>query len=40
MDIGALTSLRTFARIDTRKKMVINVDRLAPYEGTARDERP
>jgi hypothetical protein len=38
-DVGALTTLRTFARTDRKKMMVINLDRLAPYVGTARDER-
>jgi hypothetical protein len=40
MDVGALMTVRTFACTDQKKLMVINLDRLAPYEGTARDERP
>jgi hypothetical protein len=37
-DVGALTALETFASTDQRKMMVINLDQLAPYEGTAWDE--
>jgi hypothetical protein len=40
INVGALTSLGTFGRNKRRKMMAINLDRLAPYEGTARDERP
>jgi hypothetical protein len=40
MEIRVLTSLRTFACTDRRKTMLINLDRLEPYEGNARDERP
>jgi hypothetical protein len=41
INVGALTSLGTFAPTDRKSRMmVINLHRLAPYEGTARDERP
>jgi hypothetical protein len=40
MDVGILTTLGTFDSTDLRKMMVINLDRRAFYEGTARDERP
>jgi hypothetical protein len=40
MDVGALPILGTFTRKERRKMMVINLDRLAPYEGTTRDEGP
>jgi hypothetical protein len=36
--LGALTTLKTSAHTDRRKKMVINLDRLTPYEETAWDE--
>jgi hypothetical protein len=37
-DVGTPAALDTSARTDRRKMMVINLDRLASYEGTARDE--
>jgi hypothetical protein len=41
MDVGALTTLRTVALTDgERRMMVINLDQLTPYEGTAQDELP
>jgi hypothetical protein len=40
MDVGALITLGTSVLTDRRKIVVINRDRLAPYEGTDRDERP
>jgi hypothetical protein len=41
MDVGALTILGTFAPTDQKSwTTVINLDRLVPYEGTTRDERP
>jgi hypothetical protein len=40
INVRALTTLRTFGCTNQRKRMVINLDHLAPYEGTARDERP
>jgi hypothetical protein len=40
VNVGALTTLRTFGRTNRRKMTVINPDRLAPYEGTAQNERP
>jgi hypothetical protein len=39
MDVGALTTLGTFACTDWRKMMMVNLDRLAPYEGTTWDEQ-
>jgi hypothetical protein len=40
-NVGALTTLRTFACIYWNSRMmVINLDQLAPYEGTTQDERP
>jgi hypothetical protein len=39
MDEGAMTTLGKIA-LTTRKMMVINLDRLVPYEGTAWDEQP
>jgi hypothetical protein len=39
--LGALTILGTFAPTDQKiRMMVIHLDRLAPYEGTAWDELP
>jgi hypothetical protein len=36
LNVGALTILGTFARIDRKSRMiVINLNRLAPCEGTA-----
>jgi hypothetical protein len=40
MYVGALIILGTFARTDRKRMMAINLDPLAPYEGTARDKRP
>jgi hypothetical protein len=40
VDVGTLTTLGTCACTYWRKMMVINLDRLVPYEGTAWDERP
>jgi hypothetical protein len=40
MDVGALPILGTFVRTDRKKKTVINLYRLAPYEGTTQDEGP
>jgi hypothetical protein len=40
IDVGVLTTLGTFDSTDRRKMMVINLDRRAFYEGTARDEWP
>jgi hypothetical protein len=37
--VVALTTLGTFGRTN-RRKMVINLDRLAPYQGDAQDEQP
>jgi hypothetical protein len=39
INVGAMTTLGTFG-CTIWKKMVINLDRLAPYEGTAQDGRP
>jgi hypothetical protein len=39
INVGALAT-GTFGLTNLRKMMVINLDRLASYEGTARDERP
>jgi hypothetical protein len=36
----ALTTHRTFGRTNRRKMMMINLDRLAPYQGTAQDKQP
>jgi hypothetical protein len=38
MDVGALTTLGNFARTDRRKTVVKHPDRLAPYQGTAREK--
>jgi hypothetical protein len=40
INIVALTTPGTFARTDRGNMIVINMDRLAPYERTAQDERP
>jgi acetylglutamate kinase len=40
MDIGALIIVGTFACTNQGKMMVINLDQLAPYEGTTQDEWP
>jgi hypothetical protein len=37
IDVGALNTLEAFACINWRK-MVINLDLLAPYQGSAWDE--
>jgi nitroreductase len=40
IDIGALATLGNFAPIDGKSiMMVINLDLLAPYEGTAQDKQ-
>jgi hypothetical protein len=39
MDVGALTILGNFGRTNRRKMMLVNLDRLASYEGTAQDDR-
>jgi hypothetical protein len=36
--VEALTTLRTFGRTNPGKIMVINLDRLATYQGAAWDE--
>jgi hypothetical protein len=39
-DVGALTNLGTLAPSGRKRRiMVIHLGRLAPYEGTARDEQ-
>jgi hypothetical protein len=38
--VGALITLGSSGHNNRRKIMVINLDLLAPYEGTARDEQP
>jgi hypothetical protein len=41
MDIGALTTLGTLAPASRKSgMMVIDLDRLVPCQGAARDERP
>jgi hypothetical protein len=35
IDVGALTTFRTFARSNRRKMMVVHLDQLAPYERAA-----
>jgi hypothetical protein len=41
MDVGALTIIGTSAPTNQKSRMmVIHLDRHAPYEGTAQDERP
>jgi hypothetical protein len=40
IDVRALTTLGTSGRTKRRKIMVIYLDRLEPYQGAARDERP
>jgi hypothetical protein len=39
-DVGALTTFRTFPHTGWRKMVVIHVDWLAPYQGTAQGEQP
>jgi hypothetical protein len=39
IDLGTLTTLKTFARTSWRK-MMVNLDRLAPHQGTTQDEWP
>jgi hypothetical protein len=39
-DVGASTTLGTFAPTDWRKMMVVHLDRLPPYQGAAPDEQP
>lgn len=41
MDVGAMTTLVSFDPPDQKSRMmVINLDKLAPNEGTAQDEQP
>jgi hypothetical protein len=40
INVGALTTLRTFGRINRRKMMVIHLDQLALYQGATQDEQP
>jgi hypothetical protein len=40
INVEALTTHRTFGHTNWRKMMVINLDRLAPYQGAAQDEQP
>jgi hypothetical protein len=40
INVGALTILGTFGYTNRRKRMVINLDLLVPYKGTARDKQP
>jgi hypothetical protein len=41
MDVGASTTLGTSAHINWKKKtVVVHLDWLAPYQGTAQDEQP
>jgi general stress protein 26 len=40
INVGALTTLRTFGHTNQREMMVINLDLLAPYYGAASDNRP
>jgi hypothetical protein len=35
-----MSTLGTFGSTDLRKMMVVNLNRLEPYEGRAQDERP
>jgi hypothetical protein len=39
-DVGASTTLGTFARTNRKKMMMVHLDRLAPYQGRARDKWP
>jgi hypothetical protein len=39
MDVGSLTTLESFACTMLKRRMVINLDRLAPCVITAQDER-
>jgi hypothetical protein len=40
INVGALTTLGTFGHTNHRKRMVINLDLLAPYKGTTQDKQP
>jgi hypothetical protein len=40
LNVGALTTLGTSGCTNWRKKMVIHLNRLAPYQGAAQEERP
>jgi hypothetical protein len=41
MDVGALISLEIYALTDRKSRMmVVHLDRLAPYQAAAPDERP
>jgi hypothetical protein len=37
IDVGALTTLGTFGHTNWRNVMLIDLDQLAPYQGTTRD---
>jgi hypothetical protein len=39
-DEGTSTIRGTFASTDRMKMMVVHLDRFAPYQGVARDDRP
>jgi hypothetical protein len=38
-DVGASTTLPTFAHTGLRKMMMVHLDQLATYQGAGRDER-
>jgi hypothetical protein len=40
INVGALTTLRTFGHTNRREMVVINLDLLAPYYEATRDKRP
>jgi hypothetical protein len=40
INVGALSTLETFGLTNRKKMMAINLDRLAPYQVAALDERP
>jgi hypothetical protein len=39
IDVGALTTLRTFGCTNQTKMVVKNLDQLAAYQGAAQDDR-
>jgi hypothetical protein len=39
-DVGALTTLRTFACTKQERLMMVHLDWLTPYQGAARDKWP
>jgi general stress protein 26 len=39
-NVGALTTLGTFGHTNWRKMMLVNLDRLTPFEGIAQDKWP